>query len=144
MSLISPLVPSTLFRNDAERRLRRTYIDPLVQSFFRAMGQAVPREVASSKAITEVDFRQSGDLPFSYFYEVVMKGAKKEDGAIEHAAYTLTFDPALCPHTCETTGTQYGYLSLAGRPVLYYILLDLPTLIEKLRQHSDLKPQYGS
>lgn len=144
MSQISPLVPSLVFRDDAEHRLQYSYIGPIVRSFFEVRDMGIPREIPASVAITEFDFEQSGDLPFSYFYDIVMKGVKKVNGSISHCAYTLTFDPDLCPLRCEKTGIRYGHLSLAGRPVLYYLLLDLPTLINKLRQHTDLKPEYGT
>lgn len=120
------------------------YIYPIVQSFFKAREMKVPREVPASEAITDADFRQTEALPFTYLYEIVMRDAKKLNGVVDYAAYTLTFDPDLCPHICGTTGIRYGFLSLAGQPVLYYLLLDLVDLIKNIRRYEDLKPQYGS
>ena len=142
MSFVSPFFPSIGFRGDAERRLRQTYVDPLVGKFFKAQGiDGSPREIQATEAVTELDFARTGDLSFDYLYEVAMKGVSKRDGVVSHTAYALTFDPDLCPHECDATQTRYGYMSLAGRPVVYYVLLDLPTLIRKLRQHTDLKPE---
>lgn len=144
MSFVSPFVPLVGFRDDAERRLRQTYIDPLLARFFDARGiKDIPQEIQASEAVTELDFARTGDLSFDYLYKVAMRGVRKRGGTVSYTAYALTFDPELCPYECETTGVRHGYMTLADRPVLYYILLDLPTLIAKLRQHSDLKPSYG-
>lgn len=131
------------FRSDAQNRLLHSYILQVVQAFFKARDVDQPVEVAPEEAITEKDFADATALSFEYFYKVVMRGARKRGGEIKHVAYTLTFDPALCPNTCEHTGMRYGHLNLAGQPVLYYLLLDLPKLIEKVRQH-DFPPAYGA
>lgn len=145
MNQLSAYVPLVQLRGDAEALLRRSYVEPLVQRFFNQRNVTDPVEVRPEVSITELDFVRSKELPFTYFYDVAMRGARKgADGHIRHVAYTLTFDPGLCPHTCGGSGVRYGHLNLAGEPVLYYILLDLPKMIGLLRQHTGLAPGYGN
>ena len=76
----------------------------------------VPREIASSEAITELDFRQSGHEPFTYFYEVVMGGFQwKKDGVISTR------------HTLSPSTLRFAHMSVArqGLFMVTYRSLDV-------------------
>jgi hypothetical protein len=127
----------------------KPYVEKKVGQFFDAREDVdTPDEVQKvdpEDAITEKDFDFKGDddtysVPFNYLYDVVMEGVKKVDGVIDHTAYTITFDEDLTPDRCEKTGIYYGCMHLAGKPVLYYIRLNLADLIAEVRNH-DFDPQ---
>lgn len=140
MEYRSAYIPQVTFRNDVQTKAVDHLIESIVSRFCDAKELREPKKIEPSDAITDLDFKQTGDdgrpaIRFDYIYRVVMKDARKVDGKIDHAAYTLTFDHELTPQKCETTGIHYGSLNLAGQPVLYYIRLELSELIKEARKY---------
>lgn len=93
--------------------------------------------VLREDVITEVDWssrEEDREVEFDYVYDVVMKKARKEDGKTYQMAYAITFDRELTPQECSSTGIQYGTMTLAGHPILYYVLFDLANLIGEARK----------
>jgi hypothetical protein len=141
----SPLVPSVQFQEGIEANSILPYVRNLVGQFFKAQEDIEDlsriHHVQQEDLITEADWASREDerkVDFNYVYRVVMKEAQKRDGKISQMAYSLTFDRVLTPLQCETTDIHYGTMTLAERPILYYIRLDLADLIEKAREQDDL------
>jgi hypothetical protein len=138
----SRYIPSVQFHDSVERNIIQPYVREKLEAFFLAQegrdDLAGIQEIRPQDAITDMEWAGRGDvrIPFRYIYEVVMDEAKKVDGEISHLAYTLTFDPVLTPNQCKETGTHYGTMSLAGKPVLYYVRLDLPSLLREVHEQA--------
>ena len=138
----SRYIPSVQFYDSVERTIIEPYVHEKLRAFFRAKEGLNDltgiQEIRPRDAITDIEWVGNGktQIPFRYIYEVVMDEAEKVDGEISHLAYTLTFDPVLTPSQCEETGTHYGCMTLAGEPILYYVRLHLPKLIQEARRHA--------
>ncbi len=139
----SAYVPSVQFRDQIDAGAIDPYIEEKILQFLQVQEgiselDDVPR-IAPEDAITDIEWAGKGkekQVDFKYLYEVIMDGARKEDGEIDHIAYTLTFDRELTPNRCEETETHYGCMTLAGEPILYYVRLDLAELIAVARSHA--------
>jgi hypothetical protein len=136
----SAYVPSVQFREGIEAKVIDPYIEKKLQRFFHARESVNDldevHQILSENAITDLEWTGEAKqrVSFKYLYRVVMEGARKVDGEINHTAYTLTFDHELTPDQCEETGTYYGCMTLAGEPILYWIRLSLPELIAQIRK----------
>jgi hypothetical protein len=136
----SAYVPSVQFRDEVEAKVIDPYIEKKLQRFFQARESVNDlnevHQILSEDAITDLEWTGEAKqrVSFKYLYRVVMEEARKVDGEINHAAYTLTFDHELTPHQCEETGTHYGCLTRAGKPILYWVRLSLPELIAQTRK----------
>jgi hypothetical protein len=81
--------------------------------------------------ITDKEFSASStELANSYFYQIIFNSISKEiDGKIrEKPKLCITFDKDLTPLVID--GISYGYIQIATKPILYYVLFDLFELIK--------------
>lgn len=109
------------------------FINQKVDEFFQLMninfGDTEFIEVPDT--ITELEFKAtSTELANSYFYELIFNNpVKLDDGSIgETIKYCITFDRDLTPY--NKNDFNFGFIKIANRPVLYYILFDLQELIK--------------
>lgn len=136
----SAYVPSVQFQQDIDAAVIDPYIEEKLRKFFRAQEETGDldelQRIAPEDAITDIEWK-GHEVEFDYIYEVVMAEARKgEDGQIDHTAYTLTFDRELTRKQCSDTEIHYRCMTLAGKPVLYYVRLDLDQLIREARKHA--------
>lgn len=139
MSIVSACVPQVAFRDAIWERVKRSYIDPKVNAFFRERGVDHVWEVSADEAIVdrEYQFKSRGGVPFHYFYDVLLKGIKRDkSGKIVGVGYTLTFDKDLvgledenAAARCDKSGLYYSPVHLGKAPVFYYLYLDLQKII---------------
>jgi hypothetical protein len=153
MSIVSAYVPQVEFRSPAWRTLRQEWLDPKIEVFFSDLGVDHYFEVEQSKAIVDREYRyeSKGGVPFQYFYEVLLQNIKKEkNGEVVGVGYTLTYDDALVGLDPESdkeanqhakTGLHYSPVLLGGKPVFYYLHLDLQKVLKRIRR-MDLSSEY--
>lgn len=108
------------------------HINQRIYEFFQTMGinYALTEFVKIPDTITEMEFQKTTtELANSYFYEIIFTDIQKNNnGNIEDSIkYCITFDRDLTPYT--KNNFNYGFIKISNRPVLYYILIDLPELI---------------
>lgn len=109
------------------------FINQRLYEFFQAMGinYGETEFIEIPDLITEMEFQKtSTELANSYFYELLFTdNQKNESGEIDHTIkYCITFDRELTPYS--KANFNYGFIKIANRPVLYYILFDLQQLIK--------------
>lgn len=128
----SPFTPVLGFSNDVREKIN-DFIESRVNEFFQLMDidPDTTEFIELSDTITEREFRNtSTELANSYFYELIFTDPEKiSDGNIgETIKYCITFDRDLTPFS--KNNFNYGFIKIANRPVLYYLLFDLQELIK--------------
>ena len=138
----SPVVPSVLFEDGIQQSVIIPYVERYAARFFKAQegieDLSRVHRVQQKSIITDLDWERRGEdqsIKFEYIYRVVMKKAQKKDGRTQQMAYAITFDQSLTSKQCEKTKIYYEEMTLAGKPILYYLRMDLGDLIARARRY---------
>jgi len=150
MENVSSVLPLVEFSGKAWRRVKNSYIDVKVNSFFRQRDIKDPREISRRLVISDSEYEteKNGGVPFDYFYEVFFDGIEKNSSSIECISYAIVFDKYLVGLSgkneeidevsiCEHTEITYSTVNLGECPVFYYLYFEYQNIIDKIRERTE-------
>jgi len=132
---ISCYVPYLSFNKEKFEIINKNFIEPKIQEFFKAREIKQYEPIDITKYISDLDFSNSTRIPFSYFYEYILLGIKKESGKIFHTIkYGITFDEDVTSQTCKKTKIKYDEILINKKPIFYFIYFDLKDIIQFIKK----------
>lgn len=136
---VSGYIPIIRFRPDAQTILDEGFINARIQKFFDARKINKYSKIHDFECITLEDFKDKKNLPFYYFYDVLLRDIVGTKG--QGIAYTIVYDSSLTPLFCESSATKYGVLSIGKKPFFYLIFVDINEAVSYLKTHK-IPPVY--
>lgn len=112
--------------------IKQELIDPLVKRFFESQEISSYEELPVAHGFSDVDFLNIG---FDQIYKTLLTGIKRNSDFIEiPTKYLLTLDKINCSQKCKKTDMHYDTIEINDRPFLFFIYIDLTTIISELRK----------
>lgn len=127
---ISSFVPYLYFRKEINQKINDDFIEPKVFKFFKAKNIDKYHPIDAEKYISDLDFKE---VKFSYFYEEILYGIKKEEKIIHEVKYCITLDEKVTNKTCEITKIKYDEILLNKEPIFYFIYFDFKEIMDFAR-----------
>lgn len=113
--------------------IRESLINPLVKRFFESQEISNYEELSIEHGFSDVDFQNIG---FEQIYRNLLAGVKRNGDAIEiPTKYLLTLDKINCSQKCKKTEIHYDTVEINDKPFMFFIYIDLNTIISELRKN---------
>lgn len=142
-SVISPFNPMVALDPKIRNRVNSEFINPILESFFSDKGGIDKYEELDSDLLkTEREFNNELNFVKAYVYKELMKGIIKDaNGQVMYKCrYLISFDADLTGYGASSrkypqcgNHIMYGVIRLGDIPILYYIYIDLQSLIRFIK-----------
>jgi len=112
--------------------IKQDLINPLVARFFEYQDIESYEELPIEYGFSDIEFPK---IKFDQIYRILLSGIKKNNAIVDvPVKYFLTLDKINCSQKCKKTDTFYDTIEINDRPFLYFIHIDLTTIIQELRK----------
>lgn len=133
-SVLSQFNPIASLKPEVRQVVNEMFILPILESFFADKGGLDKySELDSDKLITEEEFVSSENFVKTYIYKEIVDEICTKDKRVDFKPkYVITFDEELAGYG-KVNETKYGVIRLGEQPILYYIFIDLQSLIKFIK-----------
>ena len=112
--------------------IKNDLIKPIVTRFFDAQEIDAYEELPLADCFSDIEYNK---IAFEHIYGRLLVGITKKDKQVEiPVKYILTIDKINCNQRCRKTDTMYDTIDINDRPFLYFIYIDINSIIMAMRK----------